>query len=259
MQNRAVVIVVESRCPDGSADWVAETGPNVRVVRAGGDDDFNISYCRNRGLDAARTDWVCFTDADVIVRPDFTDRISEQLQDGRFYTLETDQAKHGLTGTCVVRRQDALGQGGFDEAMRGWGGNASDFYFRLRHAGLSNEVLPNDVVEAVIQHADTERSKYYPRKNIHLSQTIAALYRAMKFEFMLAEQQSISELQTRDTLYDLAIQTVKTALANADHKGSVTMNFPAHGDIRFYSAGVRRKVVLEIDVAELSRQTDLPA
>lgn len=255
MQNRAEVIVVESHCPDRSADWVAENIPDVRLVRAGGEGDFNVSYCRNRGLDVARTDWVCFIDADVIVRPDFADRISERLQDGRFYTLETDMAKHGLTGTCIVRRQDAVSQDGFDEALRGWGGEARDFYLRLKHAGLSNEILSNDLVEAVIQHTDAERARYYPLKNIKLSQTISALYRAMKFEFMLADQQSIRQRKTRDTLYDLATQTVTTALSSPDRKGSVTMTFPTHGDIRFYSAGVKRQVVLEIDVAELSRHT----
>ena len=59
------VVVVDYDCPDGAADWVRSSGPDVRIVAVEDRPLFSASTARNLGAAAATADWLAFVDADV--------------------------------------------------------------------------------------------------------------------------------------------------------------------------------------------------
>ena len=74
---------------------------------------FNRGDARNRGAHAARTPWLCFTDADILVDPDFSDALRAMLCRPHYLVAHpSSPQKHG---TIVVAKEDFLRIGGYDE------------------------------------------------------------------------------------------------------------------------------------------------
>lgn len=61
-------IVVDWSCPDGTADWVRENHPWVKVVEVKGEKFYHRSKARNAGVDVAQGNYICNADADMYIR-----------------------------------------------------------------------------------------------------------------------------------------------------------------------------------------------
>lgn len=108
---------------------------------------------RNEALRRVNTDFVIFLDADDWIAPDFARRCINEWQPYRYvytdwYEGEThrpapDCAWVGGTWhviTTLLPTASALHVGGFDEHMPG--AEDTDFYLKLRHAGICGTRLP---------------------------------------------------------------------------------------------------------------------
>lgn len=67
------IIVVDFDCPDGSGQWVKENYPQVQVIKINAQPTFDYSRSRNIGGHAAKTKWIAFFDADVLVSENFSE------------------------------------------------------------------------------------------------------------------------------------------------------------------------------------------
>src|SRR5438105_1209584 len=74
-QSDCSCVVVDYSCPDHAGDWVTAHYPQVRVVRRPGETVFSLAAARNAGAGAVDAPWICFTDADILLEPNFADAV----------------------------------------------------------------------------------------------------------------------------------------------------------------------------------------
>lgn len=158
------IIVVAYGCPDRCEDWVQQTYPQIRVVRAVSDVDFfNLSRARNIGAVEATGDYVAFADADFIAPPDYLARVKSQLLAGHNLVCiaHYDSGELGLNGTCTVSAELFSRVRGYDETVPTYGFEDADFYRRCQSAKCSRGYLHNC---QCMSHSDEERMRHFPEK-----------------------------------------------------------------------------------------------
>ncbi len=175
----AEVIVVDYDCPDGTAAWVAENYPAVRVVRVQDAPLFNIARARNLGAAQARGRRLCFVDADVLLDANFAAWALPLLQDDAYYRLASRQID--TYGTFICRRDDFLALAGYDEILQGWGSEDTDIYIRLGILKRVRRILPGEWV-ASIAHEREASVRHYEIKDHRLSQRMNTIYVQIKHD-----------------------------------------------------------------------------
>ena len=247
------VVVVDSRCPDGAADWAAQAFPRTRVVRLDDGGKFNLSRCRNAGLKVCKTPWVCFIDADVVISTDFRDNVVPQLTEGAYYLFANFANRSDLTGTCIVDRREAERLEGYDEVFEAWGGRDRDFYMRLNLAGLRPVTLPNTAIDEIIAHSDDLRTTFYDRKDIRFSQSVSAMYRLAKFNILSNGGVQCLTARDRRHLYASAEQALRQAMQTNSRKAHLQLELPVGGPFAAALGAVRQTLSIEIDTARARR------
>jgi hypothetical protein len=135
-QARSSCIVVDYSCPQQCGTWIESTYPEVTVVRVPGLEVFHGAEARNAGARAADADAIlCFLDADVIVSPGFSTELIEQMRSN--VHMHPDAAGNGLDSCVACHKQDFVRCGGFDENLREWGDEVTDFRTVLNRAGIA--------------------------------------------------------------------------------------------------------------------------
>jgi len=188
-QPGAEVVVVDYDCPEGTAKWVNEHFPQVRLVSVRNAPVFNVSRARNLGAQAAAGRWLCFIDADVLLDGQFVQRALPALRNGGFYVLTKERSP--AQGSVLCLREDCMIIGGYDETLEGYGMEDFDFYVRLEALGRQRRVLPTHGVK-VIDHGSDLRTRCYEIKDRWLNRQINALYVQIKSD--LARQIGVLNL-----------------------------------------------------------------
>ena len=158
------VIVVDFDCPQSTADWCRANYPKAKAIKVSNQPKFNLSKARNIGARDALSRWLCFLDADVLIKNDFTSSFRNKMKNGNFYPL-TAFLRHdskdffGLSGTVVCEYSAFSSVGGYDEVMADYSWEDIDFYQRLTRNGHIVRLAPPDTVEHVIQHG--ERTAFF--------------------------------------------------------------------------------------------------
>lgn len=175
------IIVVDYGCPDGTASWVEENFPDVRVVRVTDDPHFCLSRARNIGAALAESEWLCFIDADILIDRQWVTWLRNSLQDGCFYRVEAVEGERdrNLWGTCVCPKSVFEAVEGYDEVMQGWGGEDDDLYLRFQDFGLIEKYFPAKYTIG-IPHGDEERTAFYENKNRFVQQEVNRCYVGVK-------------------------------------------------------------------------------
>ena len=216
------VIVVDYDCPDGTAPWVQANHGQVKVVRIEDAPSFSASRARNRGAEAARGQWLAFVDADVLLDLQFAARLVPQLTKGRYY-----RPRHrapDLHGLVVCATSDFLDVGGYDEAIRGWGGEDRDLYVRLASFfGCKLVRFPGDWV-GFIPHDDAQRVRFADVREKRLGQGINAFYRMIKYDLFRLSGDSRLALDLRQRLHEQVRRPVVDAARRGETTVSVTID-----------------------------------
>ena len=174
---QAPCIVVDYACPEGTGSWVEDQHPSVTVVRVGRGTEFNLSAGRNAGAAAARTDWLCFLDADVVPDENFVAAVDPLLRPGRY--LRPLPLTQDNWGFLLCQRADFARSGGYDEGFAGWGGEDDDLCFRLEARGISRQAFPSYLLHP-IEHDDALRMRFHGPLDRALSRQINSVYTMMK-------------------------------------------------------------------------------
>jgi glycosyltransferase involved in cell wall biosynthesis len=217
-------IVVDYDCPQDTKTWIEQHHPDVEVVHVHPRPEFNASEARNRGALAAKTEWLCFLDADVFIAPHFYDSVRPLLDTPCFVRFER------LTpGLSICRREDFLSVGGFDDTFRGWGCEDDDFLTRLRLHRVSEKTAPPELI-TVIEHSDERRMSHRSFRQRWLSLRINGLYFQIKTD--LARQLGLVELPKIElrNIYEEVVRVV-----NSNPNQAIEIRIALPGKIDFIS------------------------
>jgi glycosyltransferase involved in cell wall biosynthesis len=222
------VIVVDYDCPDDTAGVCAREFPATRVVKVEDAPRFVTARARNIGAAEARGEWIAFFDADMVMAPDFVQRLGPALDvHGTFHRfVPVDLQTNSACGSCVVRREDYLAVDGYDEVMHGYGGEDQDLYFRLEFFGLKAQRMSFDMLAEIIQHPDRERIRFGHYETVLRHQQVNDVYYLVKHSLLRhLGVNGLSEPQ-RQTLYRLIREVVDDASRTPESPIHFTMELP---------------------------------
>lgn len=201
------IVVVDYGCPDGTAAWVRENYPEVKVVVVDDDPVFSRARALNIGAEATAASWLCFIDADIRIDPSWGGWLQENLQSAHYYrAAKVGGVRNPETwGTFVCQRDAFLKAGGYDEAYRGWGGEDDDLYYRLGAlAGQQESSYPDRFVDP-ISHGDEERTKFHAIKNREFQLDVNLYY--FKVKSLLLKSPGVNlTLVARNSLMDQILE-----------------------------------------------------
>lgn len=188
----AETVVVDYGCPQGTRHWVREHFPGVKTVAVDDDPGFCLSRGRNLGAAAASSPRLCFIDADIRIRNGFVHWLLQNWQSQRYFRATHD--KRDIGGTVACSAEDFARTGGYDEAMRGWGGEDEDLYARLEQGGCGLSALPVTALEP-IRHENAIRMQFYEMKDAASSLRVSRVYMEAKSDIarMLGRPLSLEE------------------------------------------------------------------
>ncbi len=207
----AKIIVVDYRCPDGTADWVESHYPQVTVVRVTDDEGFCLARARNIGALHAQSSWLVFIDADVFVHDGWDAWVPHHLMAGSMYRAGAIDGKTDLEtfGTFMCERSAFERVGGYDESFSCWGGEDVDIYRRLAAAAIVRRDYPGELVSA-ISHGDDERTRFSDIKSTQLHRIIHEIYmRAKAFYAGFIDDGSPLSLDDRKKIMALIAERVQ--------------------------------------------------
>lgn len=240
-------VVVDYGCPQGSGLWVQQNFPQVHVEFVTDDAEFCLARARNFGARTVTSPWLCFIDADIRIQPGFTNWLNEPRKPNGIYRAAP--IAMATWGTMLCRTDAFLALGGYDEVIRGWGGEDDELYLRMRNAGAVELEIPSGLLDP-IAHDDQLRTAFYPLKDRFLQHRINYLYTHLKADIARHSPQFLT-LEGRRQIMAETTKTVATAAAQ-----NVTAHFEVElpeleiPQIRRWR--VRRKIVY--DAIEIQEQ-----
>jgi glycosyltransferase involved in cell wall biosynthesis len=231
-QNCNEVIVVDYSCPQGTAAYVSENFPSVRVVPVEGQTHFSNWRARNAGASIAQSDVLVFVDADTLLADGAIDWIAAHVPPRTFGYVDSATSRafnrdgprlaaNQLKGFQVIPLAAFRRVGGYDEILEGYAAGAdTDLEQRLAMIGLTRRPIDARIVESVIQHDAASRVEHHASP-VKFSYAAGLLYRAAKRTLLRLNRRAELPIAVRRNLYQAATQ----AASGLDPvRGRVTMN-----------------------------------
>lgn len=221
-QSDAEVVVVDYDCPQKTRDFVASDFPAAKIVVVDDAPLFNLARARNLGAAATSGEWIAFIDADILLVPDFAERIATLMEPGQFHHFKiTTKETVSAHGSCLVRKADYAAVEGYDEVVDGYGAEDQDFYFRLTLTGLIEEALDFGLIAKIIRHDNAARVEFGRHGSLLKHQRINSAYLLVKNSLLRQlGATGLSEDQRRQ-LYHL----VRDVIVAADDKPEAPIHF----------------------------------
>jgi glycosyltransferase involved in cell wall biosynthesis len=216
-QNCNEAIVVDYSCPQGTAAYVSENFPSVRVVPVEGQTHFSNWRARNAGAAVASSDVLVFVDADTILAEGAIDWIAAHVPPRTFGYVDSATSRafnqggprlaaNQLKGFQVVPLAAFRRVGGYDEILEGYAAGAdTDLEQRLTMIGLTRRPIDARIVESVIQHDAASRVEHHATP-VKFSYAAGLLYRAAKRTLLRLNRRAELPIAVRRTLYRAATE-----------------------------------------------------
>lgn len=238
-QPHSEVIVVDYGCEQGTAAWVKEHHPAAKLVQVNDDPVFCAARARNMGARNASHKVFCFVDADVLLHLEFGKWLELNEDPNGFYVYPGQKAPE-LAGFLIVAREHFFKVDGYDEAIRGWGGEDKDLCERLARTGLSTSLVPQGSISP-ISHGDELRQldKHeggFGNKQETLS--MHQLYRAIKRDSWRLTGQEI-ELEKRKELLTYITMKREEAVVEGQDAFEISINIPLDSKHNAYLNALR--------------------
>ena len=233
------VIVVDYGCEQGTAAWVKEHHPAAKVVQVDDDPVFCAARARNIGAKNASHELLCFVDADVLLHLELGKWLVLNPSPNGFY-LYPEQTARELVGFLIVAREHFFKVGGYDEAIRGWGGEDTDLYERLDRTGLSRFSVPKESISP-ISHGDELRQLDKNANGVGSkleALSVYELYSAIKRDSWQLTGREI-ELEKRKELLQFIRMKRKDALLEGQNIFEISISVPMHSKHNRYLEGLR--------------------
>jgi glycosyltransferase involved in cell wall biosynthesis len=211
-QKNVEVVVVDYSCWQGTAAWVRQHHPDAKLVEVHDRQRFDRGEAKNLAAFAASSDWLCLIDADVLLEPDFAERIRSLLRPECF--LRADRDAEGTGGTIVVPRAAFERVGGHDPVYLDWGEEDDDLVDALHFLGLRQRGFPVGWV-CHIEHDDALRTRFHEEPDRRISHMANRVYRAMKWDLARLSGR-VPELSVRRDLYTGIRQQMRASLASGE-------------------------------------------
>lgn len=253
-QEKSEVIVVDSNCPDGTAEWVTQNHPLVKVVKHNDQGIFNRSISRNIGARNANTEWISFIDADVVLSGNFYSFFEDKIhiQDS-FFIFERTPELVGAFGCSVVPQESFHSIGGYDEIFQDWGEEDDDLFFRLEFSGLHPRQLSHNAVDYIVPHGEGQRTGFHAEKNKTISQVRNILYRKAKEQLIFLMQNPNLDPGIRKCIYRDSRATVSTALLSPRGRATLSLSIPTREE---WLQRIITKSILNIEIdASIARRS----
>ncbi|MCF8183727.1 MAG: glycosyltransferase [Polynucleobacter sp.] len=221
-------IVVDYDCPDGTAGWVEENFPAVKIVKVAHAPRFHKSHAQNLGAAAASAPWLCLIDADILIDPSFRSVLLPYLKSGFYFRPRP--LDWNAYGSFICGRSDFESAYGYDEAIEGCSCMDDDLYARLEMAGLKSAAFPGDQFVG-IDHDDALRTRYYEIRDRPLNQRINAMYANIKHDLMRASAGKDITMALRRSIYAEVKKAVLAADASGRECGKIELKLPASSTV----------------------------
>ena len=193
------IILVDYGCNERSGHWVQQHYPSIKVIFVEDDPVFSISRARNIGALYASTEYIVFTDADILIDFMIGDWLTHNGMSNEFYTVHiTDDPS--LCGTAIFHRHDFLEHGKYDEIFRGWGWEDTELYLRLKSRGLKQMMISGNGISS-IQHDDSLRQFSQSEGGAgsrNKAMTVGLLYTKIKQDYFNQQQAHMDAKQLQN-------------------------------------------------------------
>lgn len=248
------LVIVDYSCPDGTAGWVSARYPQATVVEVKGESGFHKTRALNLGARAARSPWLMFIDADVLLAPGFLAAIQPRLVAHHY--LRPEPPTTDTWGTFIVSRADFLSLGGYDEVINDWGGEDDDLYFRLSvFAKCALATFPVNLLSA-LSHDDVARTRFLRESDRWLSQRSNAFYLHIKHDLMLLSGGYLPDPALLRSISDEVRRAVKQAAAHGARQASLTVSLPPIARVPIKNARLQREIVYVLELLPDAHQTN---
>lgn len=191
-------VLLDYNSDDGLQEWVQKEMKShldsgvLQFYRTEDPDYFDRSHSRNMAMRLASGEVLCNVDADNFTGKAFAAFLSQSYEErpDRFFRIDLHQKdvralyKDAL-GRVSIPRKVFHELTGYDEAMKGYGHEDQDLYFRLEQYGLNRDYFRNTDFLHSIAHPMEERGDYEEFSNtfsfmmvsyLHANQTDAVFF-----------------------------------------------------------------------------------
>lgn len=154
-------ILVDWDCPQKSGEWTKTTYPETKVIQVPDKKYFHRTKPKNIGASEAVGEFLCFKDADVIIKPSFFTEVLPNINNDRFYVRiptekcgpyvssishwqyngKPDIDRFDLVGFLIVPKYMFDTIGGYDESFDTYGHEDIDIRLNLILNGKYKEEI----------------------------------------------------------------------------------------------------------------------